>query len=337
MTVPVSMQGSHGAYEVVRALGDGEYTEVFLARSPAHVELALKRVRAPHLSDATWGQRLLAEAHLGAALRHRNLVTTLDVGRHQGQPFFVMELVRGPQLPRLVQHAARVAGRLPLAEALAIVIGVAAALEHAHQLRTRGGVPLGVVHLDVCPKNVLISTTGEVKLINFSGAKTEPNAFSRLLAEGRLSGPIPERVGTESRRTTPAYMSPEHCTGAAIDHRSDIFSLGVVLWELTAGRRLHRTGDADAVMEAVVHQDAPSPRSSDRQYPAGLEPIVLRALERDPSRRFSSAHAFGAALEDFAFANGLHASATGLAQRVRTMFSTGSLHKRVVARRSRTA
>ncbi|MEX1361973.1 MAG: serine/threonine-protein kinase [Nannocystaceae bacterium] len=329
MSRPLSMEASLGSYRVVRKLGQGGMAEVFLVRrnvpgaSPwaQNQELALKRIRPELADNPEYGEMLLEEARLGAALRHPHLVEAYDVGNHQGQLFFTMELVRGPELRHIVRESAKSQGRLPLSHAIAIVLGVAAALHHAHELHTTSGLPLRIVHMDVCPSNVLVNDEGYVKLIDFGIAKTDRSAFLRLLSDGSWMGPIPQQVDDKLRRGTLAYMSPEQCMGAAsLDRRSDVFSLGIILWELTAWRRLYRANTQAEVVDRIVNYDAPSPRAYDPEYPPALEAILMRALARDPNRRFQTALELQEALEDFAFGEGLHASPTRLAQVIKRLF-----------------
>lgn len=322
------MQASLGTYRVVRKLGQGGMADVFLVRrivpgqSPLaqDQEVALKRVRPELAANAEYGEMLLEEARLGAALQHPNLVEAYDVGNYEGQLFFTMELIRGPELKEIVRQAAKVVGRLEPQHALGIVSGVAAGLHYAHELRTASGTPLRTVHLDVCPTNVLVNDEGYVKLIDFGIAKTDRKALQRLIEEGSWVGPLPQQVDDKLRRGTMAYMSPEQCIGAPVDRRSDIFSLGVILWELTVWRRLFRGSSQAEVFERIVNQDAPAPSQVVADYPPALEAIVMRALRRNPQERYQTALELQEALEDFAFAEGLHTSPTRLAQLMKKLF-----------------
>jgi len=319
------MEASLGTYQVVSKLGQGGMADVFLVRRDVQgaqpQEFALKRIRPELADNPEYSEMLLEEARLGAALRHANLVEAYDVGNYEGQLFFTMELVRGPELTHIVREAARVDGRIGLGYALAIVLGVAAGLHHAHELCTTSGIPLRLVHLDVCPSNVLVNDEGFVKLIDFGIAKTDRSAFLRLLADGSWTGPIPQEVDDKLRRGTLAYMSPEQCAGTVpLDRRSDIFSLGVILWELTVWRRLYRAPTQAEVFDRIVNQDAPSPRALDGEFPVALDAIVTQALCRDPSQRFQTVLQMREALEDFAFAEGLYISPTRLAKLMRRLF-----------------
>ncbi len=328
MSQSPSMQGSLGSYRVVRKLGQGGMAEVFLVRRivpgsnawAQDQEVALKRIRSELAGKPEYDGMLLEEARLGASLHHPNLVEVFDVGDHEGQLFFTMELIRGPELRHIVREAAKVDGRLRPAHAISIVLGVAAGLHYAHEMCTKGGIPLRLVHLDVCPSNVLVNDEGYVKLIDFGIAKTDRSAFMNLLADGSWVGPLPEEVDDELRRGTLAYMSPEQCIGGRLDRRSDVFSLGVILWELTVWRRLYRAPSQAEVIDRIVNYDAPLPRSADPDYPEALEAIVMKALRRDPDERYQTTLELQEALEDFAFSEGLHASPTRLAQLMRRLF-----------------
>jgi len=328
MTRPLSMQASLGQYRIVRKLGQGGMADVFLVRRivpggtawAEDQEVALKRIRSELADNPEYNEMLLEEARLGAALHHPNLVEVYDVGEHEGQLFFTMELVRGPELRHIVREAAKIDGRLRPAHAIGIVLGVAAGLHHAHEMCTAGGIPLRLVHLDVCPSNVLLNSEGYVKLIDFGIAKTDRNAFLTLLDDGSWVGPIPQEVDDKLRRGTLSYMSPEQCTGAPVDRRSDVFSLGVILWELTVWGRLYRAASQAEVFDRIVNHDAPLPRSADPAYPPALEAIVMRALRRNPDERYQTTLELQEALEDFAFSEGLHASPTRLALLMKRLF-----------------
>lgn len=346
MSSPLSMQASLGTYRVVRKLGQGGMADVFQVRRQVaganpwaqDQEVALKRIRSELAGNPEYTEMLLEEARLGAALHHPNLVEAYDVGYHEERLFFTMELVRGPELRNIVREAAKIEGRLQPSHAIGIVLGVAAGLHYAHELRTTSGLPLRIVHLDVCPSNVLVNDEGYVKLIDFGIAKTDRGAFLRLLADGSWVGPIPQEVDDKLRRGTLAYMSPEQCMGVPVDRRSDVFSLGVVLWELTVWARLFRGASQAEVFDRIVNHDAPAPSTVDPQYPPALEAIVMRALRRNPAERFQTALELREALEDFAFAEGLHASAPRLAQLMRKLFPPAPVverdeHAEALARR----
>lgn len=275
--------------------------------------VALKRLKPELADDDSYRQMLVAEARLGAGFNHPNLVEAYDLGEHEGHYFFTMELVRGHELRHLVRAAGAAGGRVPMEHVLAIVAAIAAGLDYSHDLRAASGQPLNIVHLDVCPSNVLVGPDGFVKLIDFGIARHDlPGGY----ATSALSPSMPARRGTI------AYMSPEQCMQFALDRRSDVFSLGVILWELTVWARLYRAASTDEVRSKIVEHDAPRPRSLRPDYPAELEAIVMQALARNPAERFANARALLVALEEFAHAHGVGPSTTRLGSFVRELMPT---------------
>ena len=188
----------------------------------------------------------LQEARLSATLDHPNITAVYDVDDVDGQVFFSMEYVRGRDLRKLLRRANERGRALALGEAVAIVIGLSAGLHHAHTRRGPSGKPLGIVHRDVSPSNVLLSYDGAVKLADFGVAKARDGVATT--STGTLRGKLP-------------YMSPEQVSAEALDGRSDVYAAGAVLWELITGRRLHRS-DADGgselgLLRQITEQDAP--------------------------------------------------------------------------------
>jgi serine/threonine-protein kinase len=226
--------------------------------------------------------------------------------------------VRGHELRYLVRQLGREQRALDLALALTIIVGVASGLHYAHNLRTPDGIPLQVVHLDVCPSNVLITHEGYVKLIDFGVAQTIRNTATR--ADDSYAGMIPAPGAPTTRRGTLSYMSPEQLLGQPIDRRSDVFSLGVLMWEMTMWRRLFRGGSHGDLVRRISEADVPAPRSLRPDYPEELERIVMRALARDAPDRFDSAMDLRIALEDFAFEHSLPLYEATLGELVGTLF-----------------
>ena len=320
------IEASPSAYQILRELGRGGMAEVMLARrcfpgqdtGPfGHPLVALKRLKPELANDAVARQMLVEEARLGAGFNHPNLVEAYDLGEHRGQYFFTMELVHGHELRHLVRAAAATDhGRIPLEHVLTIVASIAAGLNYAHDLRTANGRRLNVVHLDVCPSNVLVGADGFVKLIDFGIARHD---LIPDLRHDSSSGLIPVPSDREVRRGTMAYMSPEQCVGRGIDRRSDVFSLGVILWELTTWQRLYRAPTRSEVFEKIVEHDAPRPTSIAADYPVELEAIVMQALARDPEERFANARALLVAIEEFAHGAGIVTSTTRLGSYLETV------------------
>jgi hypothetical protein len=197
--------------------------------------------------------------------------------------------------------ATRRAGReLPLQHALTVIAGVCAGLHYAHEKKDPSGAPLGLVHRDISPSNVLVTFDGGVKVVDFGVAKVANVSTTA----GTLKGKIP-------------YMSPEQCRSAPLDRRSDVFSIGTMLWELTCGRRLFQADNELALLGVVARGEATPPSHIHPDYPRGLEAIVLRALAVDVEQRFQSAQELQLALEDFAHESHLPLSDARLQRFVR--------------------
>jgi serine/threonine protein kinase len=301
--------GTTNSYEVVARLATGGMAEVFLARvTSVDIQryVVLKRVLPELAVDQQFVTMFLDEARLAAQLRHPNIAQLYDVGRLGSTYFYTMEYVHGATAWLMMERAAALGTPVPLAHVLTIAGGVSAALHHAH---TRVGVdrkPLGIVHRDVTPANIMVSGEGQVKLLDFGVAK----------AQGRRTV---TRVGTIKGKI--AYLSPEQCTsGATIDGRSDIFSLGICLYELlTLHQLFQRIGDLPT-MTAIVHEHVPPPSHFRPEVPPELDRIVMTALAKDPAQRFTTADAMHAAVEDAAATLGIATSVTALARYMTSMF-----------------
>jgi len=278
-----------GRYQIIGRLATGGMAEVYLALSgdlPGFRTLVVVKRILPHLaSNAQFIRMFLDEARLAALLDHPNIVRIIEVG-HDGEDYFlVMELVQGKPLSAVLRKAAR-EHRPPGAALTSFLISQAAhGLAYAHTLTDGDNRPLGVVHRDVSPQNVLISFEGAVKMIDFGVAR----AFGRVAhtSPGGLKGKID-------------YMSPEQASAEEVDHRADVFALGVVLWEALTGRRLFRRETELATMRAIVDDPIPHP-SEMAEIPAELDAIVMRALRKRKDARFASANEMAVALERFAF------------------------------------
>ncbi len=279
-----------GRYELLRQLGRGGMAEVFLARrrGPGGVEkqLAIKRIRPERTGDPRFVEMFVTEARLSMAMAHRNVVQVFDFGRVGDELFLVMEYVEGVDLGTALR--ALVDREQAMDPLLAAVIAMEAcqALDYAHHLG--GSEPLdehrasprdGVVHRDVTPRNILLSVAGEIKLVDFGVATT----VTDLGAAGRVRG-------------TPAYMSPEQARGEVVDGRSDVFSLGLVLWESLAGQRVYGTGEPREMLEKARQGQVPS--LSD-EAPEALRAIVAKATAEDREMRFASARAMQLELDAF--------------------------------------
>jgi serine/threonine-protein kinase len=300
-----------GKYTLVRKLATGGMAEVFLAiqRSVGGFEklIVIKRILKSLDRDYAYVDMLLHEARIAATLSHSNIVQVFDVGSVDGQYFIAMEHAHGEDLRTMVrQMKARGLVEFPLEHALSIVLSVCAGLTYAHEKRDLEGRPLNIVHRDVSPQNIVVTFSGGVKVVDFGIAKSEAYATDDPDV-GRLRGKIP-------------YMSPEQARGEAVDWRSDIFSAGVILFELTTGRRLFKTGSEIETLKLICDGPYPSPSQICAGYPVALEAIVTRALARDRQYRWQSAREMQAALEELVRVDRIPVSPVALSSLMRSLF-----------------
>lgn len=266
--------------------------EVHLARAlgdPRQVVYALKCILPHFADDPRFVQMFHRELTIASGLCHPNLVSVLDHGREQGRHFMVMEYVHGPDLSKLLRVAGKRGVRPSLSAAISILVAAARGLHYLHEAPgPHGGAP-GFVHRDVSPSNILLSYEGRVKVADFGVATA--SAHTRTTEAGGLKGKL-------------GYMSPEQCKAEAVDRRSDIFALGVLLYESTLGERLYYAENDYAIMHQIVSGEFEAPSTREPSYPPELESIILTALAGDPAARYPTANAFADALE--AFAAGAH-------------------------------
>ena len=272
-------------YRAVQKIADGGSAEVFLAEQQGAAGfkrlVVLKRIRPELYADAQYREMLIEEAQLSMSLHHSNLVEVLDVGEANGRYFLVMELVDGWTLHQIMRRA-RDAG-MPLPPELAVYIAgeICRALAYAHH-RSEGGQPLGIVHRDVCPNNVLVSMHAEVKLTDFGIAKARTRTTHTKV--GMIKG-------------KPAYMSPEQVRAEVLDARSDLFSVGTVLYSLLTDQRpFPGPSDHDLLLQ-VTGMEVPSPGTLRPELPKELNKLVLKAMAKKREDRFQSAQEMLSALE----------------------------------------
>ncbi len=256
--------------------------EVFLAeatREGGFVQTCVIKVLHPQLADDTDFTRMLAEeAKLVARLRHNNIASLYDVGRHDGKMFLVMEHVDGQDLHAVLAQAARDERRLPVPFAIHVAKQMCTGLHFAHTRRGPNGAPLNLVHRDISPPNVLISTVGEVKIIDFGVAK-----FNSTAREKTRAGVIKGKFG---------YMSPEQAWDDDLDHRSDLFSVGICLYEMLTGRSLYGQSEDVLTMVRRAREADIAPVQTLRDGVSNrLAQVVHKILETNRDARFQSAHA----------------------------------------------
>jgi serine/threonine protein kinase len=275
-------------YTIDRKLTAGGMAEIYLGhRAIAGFDerVVLKSLPPDFVHDQDFVAMMLNEARLGAGLVHPNIVRVRDLVEVGGRPFIVMEYLAGQNLREIVVRALSKKRMLSVGFVCHAVSQVLAGLGHAHNCVDDAGRPLGVVHRDVSLANVIVTWTGTVKLIDFGIAKaTTSGVDEQLTRAGQVKGKS-------------AYMSPEQVQQKPLDARSDLFSVGILLWELLTQRRLFsRKADMDAMM-AICCEDAPAPSSVAPELPAALDRICAKALARDREARYQTAEDMRADLE----------------------------------------
>ena len=259
--------------------------ELFLARrtdaAPDTAPVVLKRILPVHAGNQDFVSMFLDEARLASRLNHPNIARVLEVGRIEDTYFYTMEYVRGKNLREILTQAAVRRARIPLEIAVHVIASAATGLHAAHEQRDLRGQPLEIVHRDVSPSNVMIGEDGTVKIVDFGVAK----------ASDRMTE---TRSGTIKGKT--AYLSPEQCRVRPVDRRSDVFSLGIVAWELIAQARLFRHDNDFDTMDAILRGRIAPPSELVDGVPRAIDAAVLRALERDPAERFATAAEMATAL-----------------------------------------
>jgi serine/threonine protein kinase len=275
-----------GKYRLIRDLGIGGMARVSLAtlEGPAGFSkrYVVKRILPEFARNPQFARMFANEARVAAMLDHPNIVRVFEFDRENGTYYLVMEYVDGASLDQIVRAARK--GGVPLGPDFAVEVGLplARALAYAHALKLPDGRPLNLVHRDVSPGNVLVSRDGVVKLTDFGVVKSTITTTVAGAVKGKLS-----------------YMSPEQITVQNVDHRSDLFSLGVVLYEVATGLRLFRGDSLGATAVRVMRAVVPPPRSVMPETDPRLEAILMKLLERDPRARYQSAAELALDLEGY--------------------------------------
>ncbi len=300
-----------GRYEILKHLAQGGMAELLLARTVGiegfERHVVLKRIRAEAARDERYVSMFLDEARLAASLHHHNIVQVTDIGQEAGEYFFTMEYVHGEDTRALLANASKHGQMVPLEHVIGIVCAAAAGLHHAHEQRGANRAPLGLVHRDVSPANILIGYDGGVKVADFGIAKAKGTKGRAETESGTLKGKV-------------AYMSPEQCVGEAMDRRSDVFSLGIVLYELCTVRRLFKGDNDFLTMTSIVLGYIPPPSTIRPDLPPELEDIILKALAAKPEDRYQTTQELRLALEQVAGALGLTILNTALADYMKRTF-----------------
>ncbi|MBL8787860.1 MAG: serine/threonine protein kinase [Deltaproteobacteria bacterium] len=300
-----------GRYELRSRLAQGGMGEVFLARAVGaggfEKDVVIKRI-LPHLaSDPGFVQRFIEEGKLVVRLRHAGIAQVLDMGEEQGVFFIAMEYVDGKDLGELLRIAGAAGRRMPVALVVHVLVALLDALDHAHHAKDAEGRPLGIIHRDVSPSNVMIATTGEVKLLDFGIAR----AAERL--QGSTTGAI---------RGKYSYMSPQQAAGQELDPRSDLFSVGVLAWELLTGTRPFDGATDLATLDRIRYHDPGALAVAVPGIPGEVAAVVERLMKKAPGDRYANAEEAARALRSFMLKAAVLVTAKDLANWVEDTLAT---------------
>lgn len=289
-------------YRPLYKLDAGGMAEVYVAEAESMAgfkkKVAIKRILPGLIKDQRFVRMFLDEARLSLRLNHANVVSVFDIGESENTYFIVMDFVHGTNLKALLEYQAKKGGAMPVALTVWILNEILKGLAYAHKLTdSETGRPIGIVHRDISPPNILVSWNGEVKLTDFGLAKatTQLESTDPGVVKGKYS-----------------YLSPEAARGEEIDHRADVFSTGILAFEMLTGRRLFRGKNDYQTIALVRACDVPSVRSYNPSVPEDLEAVLMKALSKDIKDRYADADDFSDALLQFLFSNRLKTGARDL-------------------------
>jgi serine/threonine protein kinase/tetratricopeptide (TPR) repeat protein len=323
----MDMPAQIGRYQILERIAQGGMADVFLARTFGvegfEKRLVIKRIRPTLARSPRLVAMFINEARIAVSLNHPNIVQVYELNRADGDWFIAMEHIHGRDLTRIRRGFEAQGSRLPMGLAVYAVATALRGLGYAHGLRDQEGRPLGIVHGDISPHNVVVSFTGEVKVVDFG--------IARLAGKG--AGEEVDRPGGGKF----AYMSPEQVRGRELDRRSDIYSAGIVLYELLVGHRLFQHADPEEKLRLVREAVIPDPRLENPEVPEELWRILQRALAKDPDDRYPTAEDLERELRSLLYHRHLRADATALAACMREAFAHEALADPAVGDLSRLA
>ena len=286
--VPVPSGTQIGPYCLLGFLRAGGMGEVYKARDTRLDRfVAIKFLPRVLAGDTTALGRFRREARAASALNHPHICTVHDIGDFQGRPFFVMELLEGRSVEERIGDKP-----IPISELVDVAIQACDALRSAHAK--------GIIHRDIKPGNIFLSINGQIKILDFGLAKLVEESHSTTVTTTETEViPITTRTRPGRLMGTPAYLSPEQARSEEVDARTDIFSLGLVLYEMATGRPTFRGRTSGELIEAILHETPPEPSTLNSTVPARLEHIILRTLEKDRRARYQSAQELLSDLKEF--------------------------------------
>jgi serine/threonine protein kinase/predicted ATPase len=296
-----------GKYELVDKIGTGGMAEVYLAKSYGaeglQKSLVIKRILPEYSENQRFIEMFISEAKIAVLLNHPNIVQIYDFGKVDDDFYLAMEYVEGDDLARVLSACDRAGKPLSIGEAVYIAVEVAKGLHYAHQRKDEFGAELSIVHRDISPQNLLISVDGTVKIVDFGIAKATSVAEEN-----------PEQVKGKF-----SYMSPEQASGQPVDHRSDLFSLGVVIFELVCGRSLFKQTTHEETLSLVKSAVVPDISNLNADVPEQLEHLLYKVLARKPDERFQSARELQVELTRVLYSLGDIHDAMTLSSHIRTV------------------
>jgi serine/threonine protein kinase len=315
-----------GRYALFDFIGKGGMAEIYLARHKTELgpsrRCVIKQILPELAKDPAFSDMLVHEAKLAARLSHANVVQVLDLGREGERLFIAMEYVEGFDLNDLLRRCSRAKVPLPFELGVHVVCEALKGLDYAHRRTDDEGRPLGIVHRDVSPSNLLVSFEGEVKVCDFGIARAND-----LLGAGG-AGSAAHELG-EALKGKAGYMSPEHARGEAIDARADVFAAGIVLWELAAGRRMYKTAEGrESLLDLARRANVPELPRNGLPGEEKLRSVIAKALTPKREGRYPSAAAMQRDLDGYAAAARLMTSPLALGEWLKKTFGEEILARR---------
>ncbi|MFC1654190.1 serine/threonine protein kinase [Myxococcota bacterium] len=319
-------QKNLGRYKLLALLATGGMAEIHLAQQAGikgFERLVVVKKILPHLaSEEAFLEMFFDEARIASLLNHPNIVQIYDLGQDGDDYFMAMEYLEGESLSFLERESRKKEKYMPPGLAAGIIAQLCDGLDYAHSFKDHDGKTMNIVHRDVSPQNVIVLFSGGIKLVDFGIAK----AASKMHKT---------RVGTIKGKLS--YLPPEQCLGKAVDQRSDIFSLGIILWELLTRRRLFKRDNEGATLNAVLNEEIPKVRKVRPVVPAELEQITMRALQKEPKDRYPSAGEMGAALRKYLLKSGEAAGTSEIAAFINGALGERAQNKKSMLERVRTS
>jgi len=302
--------GRIGKYQLLKRLATGGMAEIYLARQTGlegfEKLVVLKRILPNLATQERFVDMFLDEARIAARFNHSNIVQIYDLGQQDNAFYIAMEYINGQDIKSIVRRCAKRKKRIPIEHVVKIFSGILGGLHYAHSQKGLDGTVSGVVHRDVSPHNIIVSYEGDVKLVDFGIAK----------ARSEISTTMPGRVKGKH-----AYMSPEQIQGADLDGRSDVFSAGIVMYELLAWTRLFKRKTDLDTLKAALGADIVPLRTRNPEIDVELEGIINKALTRDLDKRYQSAQEMQSHLEDYLLVKGLRSNQIFISQFMADLFS----------------